>query len=58
MKEIVYIGTDSRYLIDLPTGEVIVARVQNIGGRASNSQGVGEPITIGWEPEDAHVLTT
>ena len=58
VKEIVYIGTDSRYLIDLPTGEVIVARVQNIGGRASNSQGVGEPITIGWEPEDAHVLTT
>jgi len=58
VKEIVYIGTDSRFLIDLPTGETIVARVQNIGGRASTSHAVGELITIGWEPGDALILTS
>jgi spermidine/putrescine transport system ATP-binding protein len=56
VKEIVYIGTDSRYLIDLPTGETIVARVQNIGGRASTSHEVGQSITVGWEPDDARIL--
>jgi spermidine/putrescine transport system ATP-binding protein len=53
----VYIGTDTRYLIVLLSGETIVARVQNGCGSDAGEFAKGDQVTVRWTPEDARLLT-
>lgn len=58
IREVVYIGTDTRYVIALSHGESIVARIQNVGGHGVGEYAVGEAVRVWCAPEDARVLTT
>jgi len=58
VREVVYLGTDTRYVVDLGTGESIVARLQNIGERGLGQFCVGDQVGLSCAPEDVRVLTT
>jgi spermidine/putrescine transport system ATP-binding protein len=58
VQEIVYIGTDTRYVVTLSSGEALVARVQNLSGRDLEEYNVGDKVSVGWRLEDARVLTS
>ncbi len=53
----VYIGTDTRYSLDIPGNQDIVARVQNFGLRSDTYFTSGQEINIFWNAENARVLT-
>lgn len=55
MRELVFIGTDTRYAVQLPTNEIVFVRVQNAGG-GSGAFMVGETVQIGWSADDVRVL--
>ncbi len=55
--EVVYIGTDTRYVIRLPNGSSLVARVQNAGGERPGGFAPGDRVQIEWEMADARVLS-
>jgi spermidine/putrescine transport system ATP-binding protein len=53
----VYIGTDTRYVLDIPGNQDVVARVQNFGLRSDTYFTSGQEINIFWNAENARVLT-
>jgi spermidine/putrescine transport system ATP-binding protein len=53
----VYIGTDTRYVLDIPGNQDVVARVQNFGLRSDTYFTSGQEINIYWNAENARVLT-
>jgi spermidine/putrescine transport system ATP-binding protein len=57
VQEVVYIGTDTRYLVALPSGESVVVRVQNGCQTETGQYAQGERVKIYWLPEDARTLT-
>jgi spermidine/putrescine transport system ATP-binding protein len=57
VQDLVYIGTDTRYLILLPSGKPIIVRVQNGCEVESNEFQKGDQALVIWHPEDAHVLS-
>jgi spermidine/putrescine transport system ATP-binding protein len=57
VRDMIYIGTDTRYLISLPDGETVVVRVQDACGCEVGAFTKGEQIKLHWSPEDAHLLT-
>ncbi len=52
----VYIGTDTRYLVGLSTGETVIARIQNGCGSEAGEFAKGERVAIGWSAEDIRIL--
>jgi spermidine/putrescine transport system ATP-binding protein len=54
--QVIYIGTDTRYLVTLLSGESIAVRVQNSSGRYLEQYKRGDPVKIYWNPEDARTL--
>jgi len=58
VREVVYIGTDTRYVVALPRAgdEALVARIQNVGGRGVGEFAVGDAGKIWCAPEDARTL--
>jgi spermidine/putrescine transport system ATP-binding protein len=56
VSQVIYIGTDTRYIVRLSTGEEIAARVQNSAGRDLQQYRRGDPVMISWNPEDARAL--
>jgi spermidine/putrescine transport system ATP-binding protein len=56
IKEMIYIGTDTRYVIRLETGETCVTRIQNVQARNLGEYQVGDPVEVTWSVEDAHPL--
>jgi spermidine/putrescine transport system ATP-binding protein len=58
IREVIYIGTDTRYVIALPHGESLVARIQNVGGHGVGEYAVGDVVKVWCAPEDARTLTT
>jgi len=56
VREVVYLGTDTRFVVALPTGESLAVRVQNIDRRGLGEFAVGEEVKVAWAPEDAQVL--
>ncbi len=58
VRETVYIGTDTRYLIALPTNETLVARIQNIAGHRPGEFATGDAVVVWCEQGDVRVLTT
>ena len=57
VQEVIYIGTDTRYLLQLASGQSLIARVQNGCQTALNEFQKGVQVRITWRPEDAHILT-
>jgi spermidine/putrescine transport system ATP-binding protein len=53
----IYIGTDTRYLVALLSGETVIVRVQNGCGSEAGEFAKGDQVTVRWSPEDARVLT-
>jgi len=56
VQEVIYIGTDTRYLLQLASGQPFIARVQNGCNSALNEFPKGAQVQISWRPEDAHIL--
>ncbi len=54
---VIYIGTDNRYKIELATGDSIYVRVQNLGSEQKTSFQVGDEVSVQWSPDNAKVLT-
>ncbi len=52
----VYIGTDTRYLVGLSTGETVIARIQNGCGSEAGEFAKGEQVAVGWSAEDVRIL--
>lgn len=59
VQEMDYIGADTRYVVGLLTGEVLVARIQNLGskGRGHEAYAVADQVKVSWAAEDARALT-
>ena len=58
VREVVYIGADTRFVVGLPTGETVVARVQNHGGHSEGRMSVGDPVKVVWDVEDVRPLVS
>jgi spermidine/putrescine transport system ATP-binding protein len=54
--DVVYLGTDTRYTVELPSKEAMVIRVQNVRGKNWQKFTVGEAVKIEWFSEDIRVL--
>jgi spermidine/putrescine transport system ATP-binding protein len=57
VQDLVYIGTDTRYLVALLSDETVIVRVQNGCGSDVGEFDKGDQVKIHWTPEDAHILT-
>lgn len=57
IKDVVYIGTDTRYQVTLEAGVDVIVRVQNFGDRYDIPLSVGDPVYVHWAPENAQLLT-
>ena len=53
--EAIYLGTDTRYVVSLPEGVRLVARLQNTNG-TENRFRAGDPVQVCWDAHHAHVL--
>lgn len=51
-----YIGTDTRYTVDIGGGIRLVARVQNTGAIAADTFAEGQPALISWSDSSATAL--
>ena len=56
IKEVVYIGTDIRYLLKIATGQEVQIRIQNSSKQDISAFPEGAEVQIGWTPEDARLL--
>ena len=56
VREAVYLGPDPRYVIGLPSGEKVVARLQNTAEHQRGAFTAGEPVRVWCAPEDARLL--
>jgi len=56
VQEVVYIGTDTRYLVALPSGESAIVRVQNGCQTETGQYAQGDRLKVHWLPEDARTL--
>lgn len=55
--EVVYIGTDTRYIVGLDCGECVVVRVQEGYSQEVEHYSRGDAVKVVWQPEDARILT-
>jgi spermidine/putrescine transport system ATP-binding protein len=56
LKDSVFLGTDTRYIVELQSGESISVRIQNAGEHGPGEFSRGEPVKVWCEAEDARVL--
>lgn len=55
--EAIYIGTDTRYRVELSNQESLFVRVQNFGNRYDQTFDVGNEVYVHWAAENAQILT-
>ncbi len=55
--ETIYIGTDTRYRVEMGDNASIFVRVQNYGTRYDTQFNVGDNVYVHWAAESAQVLT-
>jgi len=55
VQQVIYVGTDTRYVLELPNGVTLTGRQQNTipGGGQFNS---GEGVILCWDPDHARIL--
>ncbi len=56
ISEITYLGTDTRYLVTIPTGEKAAVRVQNAGMNRTSTYRIGDQVKLGYVLDDAQIL--
>jgi len=56
IEEIVYIGTDTRYLVHLASDQTVVVRIQNRQVNELNQFKKGDQVRVHWQAEDARTL--
>jgi spermidine/putrescine transport system ATP-binding protein len=56
IEEVIYIGTDTRYIIALAANQSVTVRVQNSCGVIPDEYKKGDAVKVYWLPEDAHLL--
>ena len=55
VQQVIYVGTDTRYVLELPNGVTLAGRQQNTipgGGQFS----IGEGVILCWDPDHARIL--
>jgi spermidine/putrescine transport system ATP-binding protein len=57
VQEVIYIGTDTRYIVTLQSGESVVVRVQNGCSPDVEQFSKGDLVKVVWLPDDARILT-
>ncbi len=57
VREAVYIGTDTRYVVELPTLESVVARIQSSARHRPGEFAPGDKVVVWCEAEDMRLLT-
>lgn len=57
VEEVIYIGTDIRYLVRVTDETILTVRQQNSGGMAADRFESGDRLHIGWRAENASLLT-
>ena len=57
VEEVVYTGTDTRYLVRLTEKTIVTVRQQNVGVGAAVSFPVGTQVYLSWQPQLARLLT-
>lgn len=55
--EAIYIGTDTRYRVELNGSTAVVVRVQNFGSRYDQTFTAGDDVYVHWAAENAQILT-
>jgi spermidine/putrescine transport system ATP-binding protein len=56
VQEVVYTGTDTRYLVQLTEKTMVMVRQQNVGIGATMVFAVGAKVYLHWQPEYARLL--
>ena len=56
ISDTIYIGTDTRYQVALPTGDKIFVRVQNLGQDSDAVFENGDTVSVQWSVNNAQVL--
>jgi len=56
VNEVVYIGTDTRYMLSLKDGQPMVARIQNGSGAEWREYARGDNVKVHWTEDDARIL--
>jgi spermidine/putrescine transport system ATP-binding protein len=56
VQEVVYIGTDTRYVLSLTDGQTLTARIQNGSGMDWREYARGEKVKVHWADDDARIL--
>ena len=56
IRDVSYIGVSTQYIIDTPSGDELVAIVQN-AGRGARHLLRGESVQLFWDPENTFVIT-
>lgn len=57
VKESIFIGTDTRYLVNIADNVDIFVRVQNFGTRYDTNYDIGQAVYVHWAAENAQILT-
>ncbi len=57
ISEAIYIGTDTRYRVDLLGNQQLFVRTQNFGSRYDTTFAVGDEVLLHWAAENARILT-
>lgn len=57
IEEAIYIGTDTRYRVNIADVATLFVRVQNYGSRYDQTFQVGNPVYVHWAAENAQILT-
>ncbi|MCA9943259.1 MAG: ABC transporter ATP-binding protein [Anaerolineales bacterium] len=55
--EAIYIGTDTRYRVNILGNQQLFVRSQNFGDRYDTSYAVGDEVLLHWPAENARILT-
>lgn len=56
LEEVVFMGTDTRFIVRLGSGESVTVRLQNSGGGAEYEGEIGRSVGLAWDPQDAWAL--
>jgi spermidine/putrescine transport system ATP-binding protein len=56
VQEVVYTGTDTRYLVQLTEKTIVTVRQQNVGGGAIGCFPLGAQVYLYWQPESGRLL--
>lgn len=58
IQQAVYIGTDTRYVVQIAGGNEVVVRVQNYGLRSDTYFDAGQQVNVFWDYENSRVLVS